>query len=422
MEKDRNKKTERILNLTLEIIYLLTGEGYTVVKKYDENTTPNSNPHVSGRWSESQSCIFPPSLIHERSHDQKILELTNKVIELLTGEVPIRCQDVTVYLSMEEWEYLEGHKDQYKDIVMMEDQQPLTSQDVILNQEWSHLSPSSPCKEECDVTQSYCEECPITPDPPSLIPSTDLSSLSYDSTTLEEPQSDQSQFTFPEGGNNFTKKSHLSMQKTSHKTQRKYSCSVCGKCFTNKPNFLEHQRIHTGERPYLCLECGKSFTWRSNLGEHQKVHTGVKPYSCQDCGKCLSSKSHLVEHERIHTGERPFACSECGKSFAIRSNLIEHQKTHRGERPYSCSQCGKCFTRKPDLVRHQKVHTGEKPFSCMQCGKCFSIKSNLAEHQKIHTGERPYTCAECGRCFSKKSNLVEHQKLYAGKSHFHPYS
>ncbi|XP_044129592.1 oocyte zinc finger protein XlCOF7.1-like [Bufo gargarizans] len=128
---EESQMTEKILTLALKIICLLTGEDYTVVKKRSgECVTPSSHTDGSGGWSKTQRPIAKESpshsLIHERSNDEKILELTYKIIELLTGEVPIRCLDVTVYLSMEEWEYLEEHKDLYKD-VMMKDHQPFTS-------------------------------------------------------------------------------------------------------------------------------------------------------------------------------------------------------------------------------------------------------------------------------------------------------
>ncbi|XP_040287561.1 gastrula zinc finger protein XlCGF66.1-like isoform X2 [Bufo bufo] len=101
MDGDGDKMAERILDLTLEILFLLTGEDYSTVKKTSSN------------------------LIHEKNNE-KILEVVHKMMELLTGEVPIRCQDVAVYFSMEEWEYLEGHKGLYKEVKMEEDQ-PLTS-------------------------------------------------------------------------------------------------------------------------------------------------------------------------------------------------------------------------------------------------------------------------------------------------------
>ncbi|KAM4035088.1 oocyte zinc finger protein XlCOF8.4-like [Anomaloglossus baeobatrachus] len=126
MDRDRDKMAEKILHLTLEILFRLTGEDYTVVKK---TSSDRCQDPVSEGWGRPLSLITGPPphpLIHEDINDQKILELTYKMIELLTGEVPIRCQDVSVYFSMEEWEYLEGHKDLYKDI-MMEVPQPLTS-------------------------------------------------------------------------------------------------------------------------------------------------------------------------------------------------------------------------------------------------------------------------------------------------------
>ncbi|XP_066461279.1 gastrula zinc finger protein XlCGF66.1-like [Eleutherodactylus coqui] len=123
---ERNKMAESILNLTLEILFRLTGENYTVVKK---TSSDGCRAPVCDRWRRPlRPTTGPPPhpLIHEDINVQKILELTNKMIELLTGEVPIRCQDVAVYFSMEEWEYLEGHKDLYKG-AMMETRQPLPS-------------------------------------------------------------------------------------------------------------------------------------------------------------------------------------------------------------------------------------------------------------------------------------------------------
>ncbi|XP_075703347.1 oocyte zinc finger protein XlCOF29-like [Rhinoderma darwinii] len=83
MDKDRNEMSRRILDFTLEIIYLLSGEEYTIVKKTSGDcTTPII--HESGGWSSSP--ITEP-LPRSRIHEKKILDLIYKMTELLTGEV-----------------------------------------------------------------------------------------------------------------------------------------------------------------------------------------------------------------------------------------------------------------------------------------------------------------------------------------------
>ncbi|XP_075204211.1 oocyte zinc finger protein XlCOF29-like [Anomaloglossus baeobatrachus] len=91
MAKDRDKMAERILHLTLEILFRLTGEDYTVVKK---TSSERCQAPVSEGWGRPLSPITGPHPpIHEDINDQKILELTYKMIELLTGE-PSQSPDI----------------------------------------------------------------------------------------------------------------------------------------------------------------------------------------------------------------------------------------------------------------------------------------------------------------------------------------
>ncbi|XP_053552258.1 oocyte zinc finger protein XlCOF7.1 isoform X1 [Bombina bombina] len=111
------------------------------------------------------------------------------------------------------------------------------------------------------------------------------------------------------------------------------------------------------------------------------------------------------------------------QSMADDTNLSEeyfdlHQRMRIADKQFACDVCGKCFSQKSYLVTHQRVHTGEKPFSCYVCGKCFSQKSHLVIHQRIHTGEKPFACFECGKRFSRKSHLVQHNSTHTGEKPF----
>ncbi|XP_073404031.1 uncharacterized protein [Dendrobates tinctorius] len=468
MHRDRDKMAERILHFTLEILFRLTGEDYTVVKR---TSSERCQDPVSEGWGTPLSPITgpPPHLLtHEAINDHKILEVTYKMIELLTGQVPLRCQDVTIFFTMEEWEYLEGHKDQYKDI-LMEILHPVTSQVVssktttpercpcpLLPEDFKQANSNVPedhqgedlthinttetyvwsdewCKEEIP-TYDYPDDCngnsegheifsdfkaddhAIAPDTyeghafiPDILPT-------FNS---KPPSSNRFQQVLPP---NF---SHKIMQKKNnrrnvehlkaHTVKKRYSCSECGKCFTRKYYLNAHQRIHSKQNLFSCSECGKCFSCKSGLLRHHKIHTGEKPFLCSDCGKCFTEKSHLVKHEKIHTEEK--ICSECGECYQ-KSDFAKHQRIHVGEKPFSCTECGKCFSKNSHFVKHQRIHTGEKPFSCSECGKYFTEKSNLVAHQRIHTGEKKFSCPQCGKCCSQKSDLAKHQRIHTGEKPF----
>ncbi|XP_073517744.1 uncharacterized protein [Phyllobates terribilis] len=443
MDMDRDKMVERILHLTLEILFRLTGEDYTVVKKTSSERCQAPVSEECRRPKSPNTGSPPHPLIHKNISDQ-ILELTYKMIELLTGEVPIRCQDVTVYFSMEEWEYLEGHKDLYKD-AMMEVPQPLASPALsskrttpercprpLLPQNCKQEDPNVPqdhqskdlthinttetyvrgyerCKEEIptdnrpgdctrrsegqltsifrsddlEIPQDTIEVNAISPDLPSSRHSKDLSS-----DPMKQVLSSDS---LPTTKENQTHKISIKKQ-TDTNAKKPFSRSEHGDSFPLEKSFLKHQKIHTAER-FLCPKCGKCFNKKSNLVSHQSSHKEEKSFSCSECGKCFAEKSSLSKHQRTHTGVKPFSCSLCGKCFTEKSTLVTHLRTRTGEKPFPCTDCGKCFAQKAQFVKHQRNHTGEKPFSCSECEKCFSQKSDLDKHQRTHTGEKPFSCS-----------------------------
>ncbi|XP_073542291.1 uncharacterized protein [Phyllobates terribilis] len=405
MDKDRQKMTNKILKLTLEIIYLLTGEDYTVVKKTSERyMTPWNNPYVSEVWG----------MIQSPHNEQKVLELTHKIIELLTGEVSAAgAYSNTIGVNIEE------SRDFYSDVM---ENEPVTLLDG---------SSKRNLQEKCP-NPYYSQDCPVEKKNVHLKHQNrgeDLINIKVEVIAAQEEmcvrndhqcKEEKIPVAISRDAQFKSSKSPLSLSQSSKIEDRNmiqdcqkdppFSQDVLQGLPTSNvlPELLDHEDApdtshflaqsidHRGYKTFQCFECGKSFAKKSVLVEHQRIHTGEKPFSCSDCGKCFTQRSNLAQHQRIHRGENPFMCLECGKYFSKKSNLLRHQRIHRGEKPFACPDCGKCFTSKSQLEVHQRIHTGEKPFTCMDCGKCFIQKSDLVRHQKVHPDSRVASIPQFG--------------------------
>ncbi|KAM4664113.1 uncharacterized protein O3C94_012287 isoform 1-T2 [Discoglossus pictus] len=114
MGEDKNPVTAKILSYTMEILFLLTGEDYVVVKKHSEQNTGGSSPQEPGLLCMTQS---PISGKDKKLMTQKILELTNKIIEVLTAEDVTKIKEVADSLVKPKVDFVDvKQKEHCKDV------------------------------------------------------------------------------------------------------------------------------------------------------------------------------------------------------------------------------------------------------------------------------------------------------------------
>ncbi|KAE8577796.1 hypothetical protein XENTR_v10023059 [Xenopus tropicalis] len=482
-KKDKNEeRKERILNLTLEIIYLLTGEGYVIPKK--------KSPTVG------LGALHAPGSVIQKENDKKILELISNIIQLLTGEVAIRCEDVSIYFSLQEWEYIKGNrigpqqflsidiedsleatlcnKGPSKIVAQEEEEADFGAQGNLSDPEVSPTQRDTltdPSKEEAALckkrNQSDCSNYPPTEQIQETDTSTPIIGRGLDNTLAanyisvaikeeaasseEENQSDCSIDPLTEERHGTDTPTPILGCSPSYSPSATYISDVIKEEPTSSEGedhfdyriITVSDEIPGADGPSPIMGCGRNYSLSARSAGSSIKHETTSyeeenglEYRTITISDQIHGADSLSPNEEFSDGrvatysqsltnQSPlplkllYKCPVCNRSFDSKRGAVRHHKrSHELEKKFSCSECKKSFTDRSALKTHYKIHTGEKPFSCAECGKSFLYNKDLKIHYRIHTGEKPFSCTECGKCFAYSSDLKIHWRLHTGDKPF----
>uniref|UniRef100_A0A8C5ME58 C2H2-type domain-containing protein n=1 Tax=Leptobrachium leishanense TaxID=445787 RepID=A0A8C5ME58_9ANUR len=459
--KNRYQKTEKILDLTLEVNYLLTGEDYIVVKRSGEPIL-HSSCHSTPRGPCGSQKLPPPhSQIHGGSNEQKILQLTNKIIHLLTGEV---------------WEYFEKHKEPSKDTA--ESRSLLDSLDDSLNRTEAdvvHILDSSPDRttegDEDSINQTRDHYPMHRPTKRPTVPlkrnsaSHEKRHVSNDDINRHNEQSQTRYSSTPikEETTTCVIGSHTDIYPAAEHAQTKYlstdvteesnSCEEVNlpdmDIYTQANYPLTHIKEEPGswdggdfsdtdvyphtdhtltEYPSSHIKEELDLWNNGNLSDMVMLpHCYLTEMRAAGAGIAQQGKTmKLINQGNFAVGKTSNSFS-ISKASPITPDLTEHQKVQDGRK---VSDGGENTSSEPNFLGQQSFHhnshllqphrtfQGTKPLSCSECGKCFTKRRCLVQHQLVHMEELPLSCTECGKRFKLKRTLKAHLRSHTGEKPF----
>ncbi|XP_073417994.1 uncharacterized protein [Dendrobates tinctorius] len=448
-KKIRSRMTQRILNITLEIIYLLTGEDYTVVK-----SRKRAKMRELGELDRPQTptAMTPPPPCHsnDENNDRQILELAYKIIQLLNGE---------------EGDYLEGHHDFYAD--MLNNEQSFSSHDI---NELGLVIDTSDTKEESmlyeegtlmdtsiytsDGHHSYIstrhtdelisqeeeeEEkltdtdvtCTLVKEEP---PSCDAETLTdkYVWEFIDHRQQDSSAPVQDEEALRVksNKLNNSAFAPICHRQAVDESCiekrlpkpfshfkNKSISCKDGHHKALSKEKVHDpdGEVEYRLVRIKDDSSSEDDITSTEEfLKNDVDMQKDNIVTVNLTQQDKPINPETLSPNNaiKIYQCVGCQKHFTTKIDLQTHQTIHKTFQMSICPECGKTFLCTSALITHRQSHTGENPFLCTVCGKLFGQLSQLKTHERIHTNEKPFSCLVCGKSFRCRSHLMSHARIH----------
>ncbi|CAG0882120.1 unnamed protein product [Cyprideis torosa] len=245
-----------------------------------------------------------------------------------------------------------------------------------------------------------------------------------------------------------------------HKKEKRFHCSVCGKGFRNKVGLEGHKKKHsegTEDEQSVCALCGEPFRLVEDLQKHLNEHIQGrklmkmaseihKEHSALE----IQSPDELFQFTKLDDSELsgdPNDFSGSGGTLPLpdvtavsmaNNNQTDgapdqidtsedegtrrRGKNSRGHRQkkkrFTCAVCSKSLSSKQMLQYHELTPTGEKRFACRICGNVFARTSGLRQHELIHSVEKPFACRICGKSFAQRSHLSSHELTHTGEKPF----